>query len=68
VYMAPCSYLQVQLEKIRALEAVRKETERKRTEYEDVTLQVTRLWDTLCDDISLLYKNALRDLVRTLRL
>lgn len=43
-----------------------KETEAKRTAYEDVTLQVKKLWDTLCDDIGLLHSHAARDLVRAL--
>lgn len=56
--------LQAQLSQIRALEAVSKETESKRTTYEDVTLQVKKLWDTLCDDIGLLHSHAARELVR----
>ena len=55
--------MQAQLSQIRALEAVSKETDAKRTAYEDVTLQVKKLWDTLCDDIELLHSHAVRDLV-----
>jgi hypothetical protein len=56
--------VQAQLNQIRSLESAAKEAETKRTTYEDVTLQVKRLWDTLCDDIVLLAKHAIRGMVR----
>ena len=56
--------VQTQLKQIQGLEAKAREAEEKRTVFEDVTLQVKRLWDTLCDDIELLAKTAVASLVR----
>ena len=58
--------VQSQLKQIQALEGAAQQVEEQRTAFEDVTLQVKRLWDTLCDDISLLTRQAVSDLVRAL--
>ena len=57
--------LQSQLKQIQTLERAAKQSEDQRTAFEDVTLQVKRLWDTLCDDITLLAQHAVADLVRS---
>jgi hypothetical protein len=46
------------------LENVVKQSEQKRTEYEDVTIKLRGLWDQLCEDLSLLAQKALDELVR----
>lgn len=61
----PMCPLQSQLNQIRQLEGVVKDAEAKRTAYEDVTLQVKKLWDTLCDDIALLSDHAAAGEVRS---
>lgn len=50
--------------RITELENMVKATEQKRTEYEDVTIKLRGLWDQLCEDLSLLAKQALSELVR----
>ena len=57
--------MQSQLKQIQTLERAAKQSEDQRTAFEDVTLQVKRLWDTLCDDIALLAQHAVADLVRS---
>jgi hypothetical protein len=58
--------LQAQAMRITELEKRVKETEQKRTEYEDVTIKLRGLWDQLCEDLALLAQQALSELVWSL--
>lgn len=57
------SSLQAQAIRITELENKVKQTEQKRTEYEDVTIKLRALWDQLCEDLALLAQQAVTELV-----
>jgi hypothetical protein len=57
--------LKVQAKQIGELQKVVKKSEESRTDFEDVTIQVRNLWAQLCDDLSLLARKALGQLVRS---
>lgn len=58
--------MQAQEKKIAELLEIVKTADKRRTDYEDVTIKLKHLWDQVCDDLSLLAQRAVGELVRDL--